>query len=169
MPFKKSLKWFTFSRLCQAMLAIANHYPHFPLFSVVLRHIHNILVLRAPQVRLRQKPLPKEAPEKLVHWRHTSFFLQWNSHHLGHSLPALSCARLGELLIQEKWNWTSIILIWLFLAVLIYGTATLNCILKTSLKFLPHLSFLNQCFYGRTRARSPSSWCHSVSIFFLFK
>ena len=48
-PSRKRLKWFTFSRLCQAMLAITNHYPHFPLFSVV-PDIHTILVLRAPQV-----------------------------------------------------------------------------------------------------------------------
>lgn len=99
-------------------------------------------------------------------------FLQWSSHHLGRSLPALSCARLGELLIQEKWNCTFISFNMSVLScVLIYVTATLNWILKTSLKFLLHLSFLNQCFYGRTRARTPSSWCHSVSIYiyiFLF-
>ena len=121
---------------------------------------------------LRQKPFPKEAPEKSVHWIHASSFsfLQWSLHHLGHSLPALSCARLGELLIQEKWNCTAISFnMAIPSCVLIYGTATLYWILKTSLKFLLHLSFLNQCFYGRTRARSPSSWCHSVSIFFLFK
>ena len=93
-------------------------------------------------------------------------FLQWSSHHLGRSLPALSCARLGELLIQEKWNCTFISFNMSVLScVLIYVTATLNWILKTSLKFLLHSSFLNQCFYGRTRARTPSSWCHSVSIY----
>lgn len=48
-PSRKSLNWFRFSSLCQAMLVIANHYPHFPLFSVV-PDIHTILILRTPQV-----------------------------------------------------------------------------------------------------------------------